>query len=70
MAPRCSRLARDGFDPCNRLPFHLQIYLSVPIGCGHAGMPQIVADDRQIPPRLEKRYSRAVAHVVGMKPLL
>ena len=33
-------------------------------------MTQILADRRQISPRLQKRHSRAVPHAVWVKPLL
>jgi hypothetical protein len=69
-APRCARLVRNRFDPCDRFPFHLQIHFRVSIRRGRAGMAEIVADRRQIHPRIQKRYRRAVAHAVWMEPLL
>jgi predicted KAP-like P-loop ATPase len=66
---RCSPLARHGVDPCNRLPFHLQIYFCEPIRCGQAAMTQRVADGQQIHARLQKRNGRA-AQAMGIKPLL
>src|SRR5207253_11195627 len=69
-APRCARLARNRFDPCDRFSFHLQIHFRVSIRCGRAGMTEIVANRGQIHSRLQKRYRRAVAHAVGVEPLL
>ena len=68
--PGCMRLAWNGFDPRNGLPFHLQIDFRVMIRRGWTGMTQIVANGGQIDSRLQKRYRRAVPHAVRMKPLL
>ena len=70
IAPRWARLAWDRFDAPNRLPFHIQIHFRVTNRRGWAGMPQIVADRRQIGPRLQKGYGCAVTHAVRMEPFL
>jgi hypothetical protein len=42
--PRCARLARNRFDPCDRLPLPLQIDFCVSIRRGKACVTEIVAD--------------------------
>ena len=57
-------------DPSNGFPFHLEIDLRVPAGGRRAGVPEQMADGRQVGAGFQKRYGRAVPHAVRMESFL
>ena len=70
LAPGRAGPARDWLDLGDGLTLHFKIHLGIAVRGGWTGVPQQMADCREIDARFQKGHGRTVANAVRMQAFL